>query len=217
MNIFMINADSRTRVVSFDLEGTLITPDFSYAVWSEAIPRLYALSRGIDIEKARVEVFSAYREIGEQRLEWYDIRYWFKRFGLGDYRQVMEDCRHLARPYPEVAEVVSRLTRRFQVIIASNSSRDFMDYLISPLPEAFSRVFSSVSDFGQVKKPPFYLEVCRILGVEPGEVLHVGDSWEFDVCAAQDAGMEALYLNREGKSTVPDSLASLRDLETRLL
>jgi len=30
-----------TKVVSFDVEGTLVTPDFSHAVWHKAIPSHY--------------------------------------------------------------------------------------------------------------------------------------------------------------------------------
>ncbi|HEX77915.1 MAG TPA: hypothetical protein G4O03_05815 [Dehalococcoidia bacterium] len=55
------------KVVSFDLEGTLIKPDFSNAVWGEAIPQRYAQLKGMDVARAKGIVFAAYDEVGDQR------------------------------------------------------------------------------------------------------------------------------------------------------
>ena len=62
------------KVVSFDLEGTLTTPDFSQAVWYEGIPSLYAALHSIDLEEARAIVRQKYQEVGDQKKEWYDIK-----------------------------------------------------------------------------------------------------------------------------------------------
>ena len=79
----------KVKVVSFDAEGTLVTPYFSQAIWHEEIPALYAQNRGISFEQANKFVQHEYELIGEQRIEWYDIKYWFRRFDLGDYRQLL--------------------------------------------------------------------------------------------------------------------------------
>jgi FMN phosphatase YigB (HAD superfamily) len=76
------------KVISFDLEGTLVTPNFSQAVWHEGIPSLYANQKGISFVEAKAIVLREYQAVGDQRKEWYDIKYWFSHFGLGDYRQV---------------------------------------------------------------------------------------------------------------------------------
>ena len=68
------------KVVSFDLEGTLVTPDFSQAVWHEGIPSLYANQNGIDFKRAKDIVLREYHKMGDQRKEWYDIKYWFNFF-----------------------------------------------------------------------------------------------------------------------------------------
>ncbi|RLI15988.1 HAD family hydrolase, partial [Candidatus Bathyarchaeota archaeon] len=67
------------EVVSFDMEGTLITPRFSELIWEYDIPRLYAEQHGLTLEEARRRVFEEYMEIGDERPEWYDIEYWFRR------------------------------------------------------------------------------------------------------------------------------------------
>ena len=57
------------KVISFDLEGTLVTPDFSQAVWHEGIPSLYASQNGIGIKEAKAIVLREYEKVGDQRKE----------------------------------------------------------------------------------------------------------------------------------------------------
>jgi hypothetical protein len=72
----------KVKIVSFDAEGTLVTPYFTQAIWHEEIPTLYAQNKGISFEQAKAVVQQEYDLIGEQRMEWYDIKFWFGRFGL---------------------------------------------------------------------------------------------------------------------------------------
>ncbi|MFU8796116.1 MAG: hypothetical protein ACNA7X_02310, partial [Dehalococcoidia bacterium] len=71
------------ELVSFDAEGTLVTHEFSEAIWHEMIPAIYARKTGLDIVRARETVYQEYASVGEKRLEWYDIHYWFSRLDLG--------------------------------------------------------------------------------------------------------------------------------------
>ena len=71
------------KLISFDAEGTIVTPDFSQTIWHEAIPALYAQKTGLDFEEAKRRIVEEYGKIGDQKLEWYDIEYWFSYLGLG--------------------------------------------------------------------------------------------------------------------------------------
>jgi len=53
---------------------------------------------------------------------------------------------------------------------------------------------------GLPKKPAaeFFAAVVGAAGCTPAAVVHVGDSWEHDVHAAQAAGLRAVWLNRTG-------------------
>ena len=73
------------RVVSFDMEGTLIDHSYSKQIWEGDIPALYAEAHGIPLEDARRRVLSEYAEVGEGQPEWYDVGYWWKRLGLPHY------------------------------------------------------------------------------------------------------------------------------------
>lgn len=55
--------------------------------------------------------------------------------------------------------------------------------------------------------PRVYREACRLVGVDPGEVVCIGDSIAWDVLGARDAGLRALWLDREGRGTDEDVVA----------
>jgi FMN phosphatase YigB (HAD superfamily) len=202
------------KVVSFDAEGTLVTPDFSYSIWYEAIPEKYAEKKGIDFETARKIVEEEYSKVGDQRLEWYDVRYWFRKFSLGSPEAVLESYRHRVCYYPEVRDVVTELSGRYMLIVASGSMREFLRHLLQDIEPCFSRVFSSLSDYRQLKTPEFYLQICRVMGVRPEEVTHVGDNRDFDFIAPQKVGIRAFHLDRKGEHD--NALTSLRELTVRL-
>ena len=205
-------------MVSFDAEGTLVNEDFAVAVWEEGIPRLYAESRGVSYEQAVREVFRQYDEVGEESIEWYDIDYWWRRLELpGDWRSLMEECLDRMNLYPEVPEVLEELHRRYRVIIVSNTAREFLEYMLRDLTPYLDRVFSVTSDFREVKKSPeTFLKVCRIVGVDPSQVVHVGDHPKFDYQVPIQAGMKALLIDRRGLKRGPHVIRGLRELTERL-
>jgi putative hydrolase of the HAD superfamily len=67
--------------------------------------------------------------------------------------------------------------------------------------------------------PAIFRRACAGLGVSPGQVLHVGDSWDLDVCGARAAGMQAAWLDGDPRrdSAATDSLAAIcADLTGRI-
>jgi FMN phosphatase YigB (HAD superfamily) len=206
---------SHIKVVSFDAEGTLVTPDFSEAVWKRAIPALYAEKSGLGFEQARNSMISKYNEVGDQKIEWYNIRYWFDLLDLGDPEPVIEGCLDKASYYPEVNGVLSSLKGKYQMVVSSGTPIEFLDHLLRDINPLFSHVFSSTSHYQQVKCPEFYLAVCQQLNVEPDEVVHIGDSYQFDFLTPQQVGINAFYLNRSGQGQ-NGALTNLSQLEVKL-
>jgi HAD superfamily hydrolase (TIGR01549 family) len=203
------------KVVSFDVEGTLVTPDFSYAVWFEAIPLRYAEKNGITLEQARRAVEEEYRGVGDQRLEWYDVRYWFDKLGLGTPVPMMQRCENQVRYYPEVKEVLASLNEKYKLVVASGSTRDFLHHLLQDIEPYFSEIYSSITDYRQLKTAEFYLKMCRAMQVEPEQVVHIGDNWQFDFMAPSEIGIQAFYLDR--KQQTENSVANLLQLKVYLI
>jgi len=206
----MSTPTGRPQVISFDAEGTLATHDFSIAVWQQVVPSLYAESRGIDVQEAKKTVFAEYMRIGMDRREWFDIDYWFEKFGLGPSAPVIETHRHLIEFYADAVPVLERLQSSYRLVVASSTPYEFLEPLLRDVSPFFSRMFSATSEFGSVKDPEFFRWMSRELKVDASEVVHVGDSWKKDHLSAGNAGMVSYYLDREG--TDGTSLHTLWDL-----
>ena len=204
--------------ISFDMEGTLIDHGYSEHIWGTDIPRLYAEKHGVDLEEARRRVFHEYDQIGDARPEWYDVGYWFRRLGLpGDWRELPERRRHLIRVYPDARIALDALVSEHRLVVSSNTIREFLEVQVEEVGDCFTHVFSAPSDYQAVKKDQvFYERIIGVLGIEPHEMIHVGDHYTYDYLAAQSIGVEAYHLDRTGKTRGEDTLESLTEFMERL-
>jgi putative hydrolase of the HAD superfamily len=209
------------KYISFDMDGTLIDPEFTDWVWGQGIPSLYAEKAGLPFEAAKSFVVKEYQKVGEGAIEWYDIKYWFGLFQLeGSWRDLMMQFVDKIKVYPDVNHTLDRLKEKFPLILTSNAGREFIQIEMEAtgLDQYFDRIFSATSDFGVVKKTTeFYQQVCQILETNPQKIIHVGDHYDFDYLVPQRLGIHAFYLDRSGKREGEYVLRNLRELEEKLL
>ena len=201
------------RVISLDMDGTLVNSRFVDKVWMEGMPMLYAEKTGLDFPVAKSYVVGEYTKIGSDRLEWYDLMYWIERFGLkvskDDLLQMYEDE---IETYPEVQEVLDLLAENYELVVTSNAAREFIDIELEGLSDYFSETFSATSDFREVKKSPLiYGTVCAHMGAKPFEVLHIGDHYNYDYESPLEAGLDALFLDRKGERSGREVVGDLRE------
>jgi len=205
----------KKKLISFDLDNTLIDPTYTTFVWEIGIPQLYAKKYNISISKATRIVIGEYKRIGDLSLEWYDITYWFKYFELpGRWENLLEEHRDKIRPFPEVKEVIEDLAQYYNLIVISNAAREFVEVEIKDvgIENSFTRIFSATSDFQQVKKTPqFYKQICEIMKTEPSDTIHTGDHYEFDYLVPKSVGIKAFYLDRDG--TKPKDSFTVKNLK----
>ncbi len=210
-----------TRIVSFDMDGTLIEPGYTDWVWHEGIPELLSKKKRISFEKAKAFVLEEYNKVGEGAIEWYDIKYWFRLFELEmDWKALMKRYLDKINVYPDVDPLLNRLKDRYPLILISNAGREFIDVEMEAtgLGRFFETIFSATSDFKEVKKTlRFYERVCERLKVRPEEITHIGDHYEFDFLVPRALGICAYYLDRSAQKEGEFILWNLKNLETRLL
>ena len=189
------------RVVSFDMDGTITDLTFVDSVWLEGIPRLYADRNRVSFQDAKTFVKTEYDKVGRERLEWYDLSHWARKFKLDvSPEEVLGSFQHRIRIFPEVPTVLDEFNEKgLRLIIVSNARREFLDLEleVTGIKHYFDRVFSSTSDFGLTKKTvDLYQKVCSTCGVYPGEMVHVGDDHCFDFEIPRKLGIKAFYLDR---------------------
>jgi HAD superfamily hydrolase (TIGR01549 family) len=209
------------RIISFDMDGTLVAPEFTDWVWGHGIPKLYGEKAGLPFDEAKAFVVNEYLKVGEGAIEWYDIKYWLRLFQLEvSWKNLMKRYLDKISVYPDVDRILERFKNRFLLVITSNAGREFIDIEMEAtgLGRYFNRIFSATSDFGEVKKTiGFYHRICQILGSNPEEIVHIGDHYEFDYLVPRALGIQAFYLDRSGKQRGDFVISNLRDFEKRLL
>jgi putative hydrolase of the HAD superfamily len=190
------------QVISFDLDGTLIKPDFNHLIWYEMIPQLYAKKQGIELEKAKKLVKKEYDRVGENDLRWYRLDYWLQHLRLDkSQEEILEKYMDKIILYPDVLPSLNRLKRRYRLVIASGMGEDFILIKLKKnnLTQFFSHIFSAIS-LGLIKKEEsFYLAMCKSLNVKPADLIHVGDHYEVDYLVPRKIGIEAYLLDRENQ------------------
>ena len=207
----------KITTVSFDVDGTLVTPSFADLVWLEALPQAVSDCWKIGLEDAKQRLYADYDSIGQQRPEWYDLQYWVKRYRLDmNPRNFVLQYKNAVTIYPEVMDVLERLRERFDLVIVSNSSRLFLDVTTEPLRPYFKHVYSTLSDLGMMKDTDAYAAVCERIGINPHEMAHIGDSLELDYIRARRAGLRAFYLDRKGRRHGRYFVKDLKEFAMRL-
>ncbi len=215
------------RAVFFDFGGTLVN------ALRDAYPTYSAVLRGHGIEITReqwAEVNSRvidrlgprrYRLVGcspswGDRMDSETLR----ELGIPDPNGRISAALHEAfvapeshRPFAESQPVIERLRGHgIGVHLVSNN----IDWLIETLSRlGWIGLFDSVtySQEAGAEKPDrriFDLAVRRAK-CDPTGILHVGDTWEADYLGAKQAGLRAIWLNRNGTAP-PEPCEMVRDL-----
>ena len=77
-----MNHKNILKIISFDVDGTLVGLEYNDLIWFKEIPELVAKKKKISFEGSLKLVQDEYNKLGEHNLNWYDINYWISYFGL---------------------------------------------------------------------------------------------------------------------------------------
>lgn len=189
------------KIVSFDLDGTIVSGHYGEMVWNHGIPEVYAKRHSMPFDEAKKYIRQEYESVGDKEIIWYEIEHWLKRFDLSvPVDELLTKYESYIEIVPHAREVLGELAKRYTLVVASNAARIFVDKEIkcSGLAGYFTYIISATTDYRMVKKEEhFYRKLCELLGVLPDEVVHIGDHPVFDHDVPADMGIEAYYLQHE--------------------
>jgi putative hydrolase of the HAD superfamily len=120
-------------------------------------------------------------------------------------------ARNAVTPYEDVVPGLHRLRQHVRLGTVSNGNADLE---VIGLAHHF-QVSLAAAHFGKAKPDPaIFHAACAALGVAPAATVYVGDDLRLDVEGAQQAGLRAVWLNRQGSDAhlaagiVPDAICS---------
>ena len=207
-------------IISLDFVGVIVSKDFIDYFWLDLVPYAYSLKHKTPFEKAREIVYEEYSKVGEDKVEWYLIDFWAKRFNIEEYIPTLLNMASTKiHVYDDVFEVLPILASRVRsIIILTNTTTPFIDLFFSKYPELrklIKKIYSCVSHYGIPRKTrEFYEIVIKELNVEPSKIVHVGDDPLYDYDIPRSLGINAIIIAR-GEAKVKnkrDAITSLREL-----
>lgn len=220
------------RAVTFDAVGTLLAPRESVGVTYARVAACHGLAADpIDLETCFAEAFRRApplcfpgvppREVPQAERAWWRavvarvfafadpervevvFEELFAYYGEAKAWKVFDDVRPTVAALHErgiVLGIVSNFDARLWAVCAQLGLADWF------------RAIVVSSRAGAAKPNPEIFRVALAqFGVDPAATLHVGDSWEDDVCGAAAAGMRALWLRR-GRPPGSPGIATLHEV-----
>jgi 2-haloacid dehalogenase len=193
--------------LSFDCYGTLIDADAGMA----AVLRKWADAHGLQVtDEQLLQTYSAHevQAVADHPTDLYPQILARSMRGLGAELRVPvshEEAESLAvsvpdwPAFPDSAEALERLSRRYQLLILSNVDRASFAGSNERLGVTFTSILTA-QDIGSYKPSPRNFEAlareAERLGVADGKLLHVAQSLFHDHVPAKAAGLPTVWINR---------------------
>jgi 2-haloalkanoic acid dehalogenase type II len=217
-------------VLSFDLDDTLwpVEPVMVAAeqtMWAWLRERHPELMKGQSIETMRA-VRARINERYPERI--HDMTFMRRRtlqemFGDHSEAEALADqafevfyaARNRVQFYDDVEPALRRLKTRYRLFALSNGNADLRR---TGLADLFEGHVTAISAGAAKPDARIFANLRELAGVEAAQVLHIGDDPHADVVGATQAGMQAIWVNREARewpaqfAPPPRTIATLAEI-----
>jgi FMN hydrolase / 5-amino-6-(5-phospho-D-ribitylamino)uracil phosphatase len=198
-------------VLSFDLDDTLwpVGPVIAAAerqLLSWLRERHPGIASGHDLESLRALRDGVAQRFPERSHDLTFLRHRALKdlFGAAGHAESLADAalevffsaRNRVEFYDDVRPALSRLRARYRLFAISNGNADLHRCGIGDL---FAGHVTAIAAGAAKPDARIYAALLEMAGVEAAQVLHIGDDPLADVIGATRAGMQAVWLNRDGR------------------
>jgi putative hydrolase of the HAD superfamily len=218
------------RVLSFDLDDTLwpvapviVAAENALLAWLRA--RHPGAVSGHDIESMRALRAAVAGRFPEHSHDLTFLRHRALKelFGAAGHSEALADDalevflteRNRVSFYADVRPALTRLSARYRLFALSNGNADLAR---CGLADLFAGHVTARGAGAAKPDARIFAHLLRLTGVEPEQVLHVGDDPLADVVGATQAGMQAVWLNRDARewpkafAAPPRTVATLAEI-----
>lgn len=110
-------------------------------------------------------------------------------------------ARNTLEPFADVERALVHLARRFRLATLTNGNADLEQIGLARRFE----LSLSAAHLGVAKPAPrAFAQLAAALGLEPRQILYVGDDPQLDVQGARSAGLRSAWMNRSGRAWPAD-------------
>ncbi|MCA1666238.1 MAG: HAD family hydrolase [Thermomicrobia bacterium] len=218
---------ARPRAVTFDFHDTIAIAPAWFALEVRQLPGMVlhtlAAQGVIPHDGAQMAAATApYRalrlaiqEHGQESDALAGVQHAFRSIGItlpdvtvaAAIEELMVSVQADAAPRPGIVETVAGLAAAGipMAVISNAVYHPFIEWCLDDwgLHDAFAAVISSASCGYYKSHDGIYTCALAALGVAPGETVHIGDSYRFDVEAAHRLGLRTVWLNLTGNQRDP--------------
>ena len=227
----------KTKVVFFDVGGTLVFSDMSH------LDLLHQALVVIGYKVARQEVLAANdmarravarrrRRIAARMDTGQTTRMWLDHLaealnldlqGKDLEQELATAIREIESSGPEKVDpdapalLARLLDRGLRLGVISNWSADLLQYLEARgLAMYFEAIVASEAVGAAKPHREIFLKGLAAMGCSPREAVHVGDDYWADIVGAREIGMRAILIDRDGEDPHADcpTIARLREIES---
>ncbi|EFL28655.1 haloacid dehalogenase, type II [Streptomyces himastatinicus ATCC 53653] len=214
--------ENMRQVVTFDAYGTLVDFELVPATLKTLRDRLDL--DGLDVDKfidnfrvmrfqAVLEAYRPYDEVLHSSLE-KAMRLHGLEFRTSDGDALVEAVSGFG-PFPEVPDALRALKSRYEIAIISNTNDDLIARNIERIGVDFDHVITAQQAGAYKPSRETFEYAYKTIGVEPSQVIHTAQGWEYDLIPTRDLGLaRRVWINRFGRrgSTAYQPYDELSDL-----
>ncbi len=185
------------KIISFDLQGTISDSSFSDAFWLDLLPELYSQKHCVPLSDAKERLKSESKTFGRYDRRYYDFEHWLKELDAPlSWEERLKRITFTKNFYQGMEELIENASKKFPLLLFSATSHDFINYELGHLKQRFRWIFSALDDLQCAGKPPrAFSEIAKRIGVDPSNILHIGDDVVMDIKNSQEAGWNAYHFN----------------------